>query len=74
MSRSVEDLILFTEFFCDKKNYENIPRFILDPYVAHFPLDYELVERKPKMKIGLVKHLNKFETSKPNLRATLEAA
>ena len=74
MSSSVEDIILFTEFFCDKKNFEDIPRKLIDPYVTHVPLDCELFERKPKFKIGLLKNLNNFKTSKPNKRAIMETA
>lgn len=74
LSNSVEDLILFTEFFCDKNNYKNIHRFKLDPYVTHVPLDYEAIGKKQKFRIGMVKNLKRFDTSKANLRGVLETA
>ena len=57
ITRSVEDLIIYLDYFCKKKNYDNIPLHLKDPYVSLVPFQYEIFYKKPKLKIGLVKHL-----------------
>lgn len=42
--------------------------------MTHVPLDYDILNRRPKFKIGLVKTLSKMPASKPNSRAVVETA
>ena len=46
----------------------------MDPYLTHKPFNFDVFVQKPKFRVGLVKHLKTTETSRPNLRATLESA
>ena len=46
-----------------------MPLNIFDPYSSYMTFNHKIFNTKPKLKIGLVKHLEKVETSKPNLRA-----
>lgn len=57
ITRSVEDLITYIDYFCDKSHYENIPLHLRDPYASFIPFKYEIFYKKPKLKVGLVKHL-----------------
>ena len=74
ISRSVEDQILFNEFFFTRKNYDNIPLELMDPYLTHKPFNLDIFAKKPKFKVGLVKHLETTQTSKPCLRTVMESA
>ena len=52
LSRSVDDVVLWNYFMCDKENYSDIPRKLKDPYLRLNPFRYEIFNKEKKYKIG----------------------
>jgi Asp-tRNA(Asn)/Glu-tRNA(Gln) amidotransferase A subunit family amidase len=44
LTRTVEDLILWTDFLTNPTNYESIPSHLQDPYIHYKPFNHALLK------------------------------
>jgi len=63
LSKSVRDLVTYSDYMFDKLNYKNINPKKINPHLALTSFDHSLWSEKPKMKIGIVSRLNTIKCS-----------